>query len=286
MGQGRSIVEQRRALMSRRSRMPPGGQAGFDVFLLQHRLRAGGDDGRAVTKTPWEDLMSGRVFGPLGMASAGYGPPGTQGRSTMPGATGPRATWSRPSTTTTPRRLGRPGRSTARSETGPSSPRSTSGGASAGSSLVKPETLKALHTPGPGEEYVGGWLVGRVGPGPAVGPLTHNGSNNFWYCTIWARPGAGLRRPGRDQRGRQAGRGGLRAGDQWADPARHLGRAGATTLSASDRPWGTVRMGRSSTLERPLNGRRHGDWRRRPGSRANRSAPIFRYASIRATTSG
>jgi hypothetical protein len=47
--------------------------------------------------------------------------------------------------------------------------------------------LKALHTPKPGEEYVGGWLVSDQSWAGGLA-LSHNGSNTLWYCSIWMAP--------------------------------------------------------------------------------------------------
>jgi hypothetical protein len=60
--------------------------------------------------------------------------------------------------------------------------------------LVSASSFTHLHTPAPGEDYVGGWIAtnrpwakgdrasdrGRV--------LTHAGSNTLWYCVVWIAP--------------------------------------------------------------------------------------------------
>ena len=109
--------------------------------------------------SPWEDLMRRRVFGPLGMASAGFGPPGTRGK--VDHAWGHRASGN----------LVEAVHDDNSPAMGPAGTVHCSmrdwgkfasfhlRGSLGGVRLVKPETLKALHTPGPGEEYVGGWQV-------------------------------------------------------------------------------------------------------------------------------
>jgi CubicO group peptidase (beta-lactamase class C family) len=53
--------------------------------------------------------------------------------------------------------------------------------------LLKPGTFKTLHTPPPGFDYAGGWMTGdRSWADGRV--LTHNGSNRYFYATIWLAP--------------------------------------------------------------------------------------------------
>jgi len=53
--------------------------------------------------------------------------------------------------------------------------------------LLKPATFRTLHTPPPGFDYAGGWIIGdRSWADGRV--LTHNGSNTSWYATIWLAP--------------------------------------------------------------------------------------------------
>lgn len=148
-----------------------------------------------ITDTPWEDLMRLRLFEPLGIASAGYGAPGSpdtidqprghhaSGRVEEPGpgadnppAIGPAGTvhctledWARfiALHQTRGRREG---------------------------SLLRAQTIERLHTPadGPGEKYAMGWLIttrpwakGENGEGLA---LTHAGSNTLWYAVTWIAP--------------------------------------------------------------------------------------------------
>ena len=54
-------------------------------------------------------------------------------------------------------------------------------------SLLQRATFRALHTPPPGSDYAGGWLVGeRSWAGGRA--LTHSGSNTSWYATVWIAP--------------------------------------------------------------------------------------------------
>ena len=57
--------------------------------------------------------------------------------------------------------------------------------------LLSPDALARLHTPAPGEDYVGGWKVTKRGwsKGPV---LTHAGSNTMWFCVCWLAPEEGF----------------------------------------------------------------------------------------------
>lgn len=60
-------------------------------------------------------------------------------------------------------------------------------GASGKGGLLKPETIKLMHTPGAGEEYAMGWVVTeRSWGGGRV--LTHAGSNTMSFAVIWLAP--------------------------------------------------------------------------------------------------
>ena len=53
--------------------------------------------------------------------------------------------------------------------------------------LLKPETLKRLHTPPAGEEYACGWnAIERPWAGGTA--LMHNGTNTLWYAVMWLAP--------------------------------------------------------------------------------------------------
>src|SRR5205807_10389905 len=53
--------------------------------------------------------------------------------------------------------------------------------------LLKPETLRRLHAPSFGGEYVGGWIATeRPWGGGRV--LTHAGSNTLNYAVVWIAP--------------------------------------------------------------------------------------------------
>lgn len=148
-----------------------------------------------VCDKAWEDLMREKVFGPLGMESAGFGAPGkgkevdqpwghrgggSPSRGDNPPAIGPAGTvhcslpdWAKYVALHT---------GGERAERG------------AGEWLLKPETFVKLHTPydAPRSDYGFGWAVLKrpwgKGEGGTGRVLTHAGSNTMWYCVVWAAP--------------------------------------------------------------------------------------------------
>ena len=112
---------------------------------------------------PWEDLIRGRVFEPLGMSSAGFGPPGPpdrdRGRIDQPW--GHRDSGGRVD----------PVREDNAPCMGPAGTVHCSmadwgkfaslhlKAAEGKARILKPATFRALHTPPPGQEYAGGWYV-------------------------------------------------------------------------------------------------------------------------------
>ena len=138
---------------------------------------------------PWERVVTDRLFTPLGMTSAGFGPPGSAGKVDQPwghhlvdGRLTPTQTDNPPvmapagEVHCTMADWGRFVAQFCRPPADPAVP------------LVDPPTLTALTTPAAGGTYAGGWLVtARPWAGGRV--LTHAGSNTTWYCVAWVAPG-------------------------------------------------------------------------------------------------
>ncbi len=139
-----------------------------------------------ITREPWETLMTNKLFRPLGMKSAGFGPPGTPGRLDQP--------WGHVRENGNPRPL--------QQDNPPAiSPAGTvhcslddlagyliahlRGERHGG--LLKPDTFRRLHTPPAGQDYACGWLsVDRPWAGGKA--LTHAGSNTMWFLVMWLAP--------------------------------------------------------------------------------------------------
>ncbi|MEW6073757.1 MAG: serine hydrolase domain-containing protein [Planctomycetota bacterium] len=145
---------------------------------------------------PWEELMQQRIFGPLGMASAGFGAPGDAAKVDQPWGhrrEGNRLVPVPPGSfgSDNPSGLGPAGtvhcslRDWARFvalhlRAGAGEPR-----------LVSPATMELLHTPREEDGYTAGWLsCSRPwAGGPA---FTHAGSNTMWFAVVWMAPARGF----------------------------------------------------------------------------------------------
>jgi CubicO group peptidase (beta-lactamase class C family) len=137
----------------------------------------------------WEELMQAQVFGPLGLASAGFGAPGRAGAIDQPvgHAIVP------PDTALKPFPVG--GRITDNVVAlGPAGRvhmnlkdllRYLAGHRDA-TDYLKRDTWRTLHTPPFGGGYALGWEVRKDGA------LSHSGSNTLWYAHVLVDPSHGI----------------------------------------------------------------------------------------------
>lgn len=142
-----------------------------------------------VTGQAWEDLLRDKLFRPLGMTTAGFGPPGTRGKNDQPRGhqadgspvePGPGAD--------NPVAIGPAG--IVHCSIGDWSKFVAANFALAKTKLVQAETLAKLHAPAPGEPKLAmGWIVAEGQPWAGGPALTHAGSNTMWYAVAWLAPG-------------------------------------------------------------------------------------------------
>lgn len=142
----------------------------------------------ARTGQTWDGLMRSLLFKPLGLASAGFGPPGAPGKLVQPAGHGvafgaPFASY-RPGARNAdlPEFLGPAGRvhmSMADMLVYLVAHRDRTG-------LLKPATWETLHTPPFGGDDALGWMVGPKGE------LRHSGSNQLWYAEMIVDRQAGI----------------------------------------------------------------------------------------------
>lgn len=187
LGSNKTTSEQRRVLLSRVLAKPPESKPGSKYAYSNVGYALAGLMAEQVTGKSWETLMRARLFEPLGMNSAGFGPPGKTGQVDQPWghhevdakvepiqgdnapALGPAGTvhvsipdWAKFAALHSRAAQGKP-------------------------RLLEAQTFHVLHTPPNGDEYAGGWLV--LDRSWAGGPaLTHSGSNTMWYATVWLAP--------------------------------------------------------------------------------------------------
>lgn len=143
----------------------------------------------AVTDWSWEDLITERLFAPLGMKNSGFGSPGTGGKHLQPYGhfkggdlwipvePGPLAD--------NPPPLGPAGTIHSTLQDFALYLKMHKDGANGISDFLKPESFQKLHTPFPGSNYAMGWQTGEVG-GNKI--LAHNGSNTLWFAEVRVEP--------------------------------------------------------------------------------------------------
>jgi CubicO group peptidase (beta-lactamase class C family) len=171
-----------RAILSR----PPEAQPGSKMIYSNQGYAVAGAMLEKVSGKPWEDLMTQRLFQPLHMESAGFGPPGTPGAVDQPWGHAIENGAARPSQGDNPPAIAPAARAHCSL---PDLARYTifhmEGEREAG--LLKPETMRRLHTPPAGGHYACGWIA--VPRGWAGGmALNHGGSNKLWLVVMWLAP--------------------------------------------------------------------------------------------------
>ncbi len=196
-------TQQRLMLTDALLREPPRWKAGEKFEYANAGFTVAGAMAERLTGKAWEDLMRERLFAPLKITSAGFGAPGTVGATDQPrghravGAT--RGEWTPVDPgpgADNPPAIG-PGGTVHMSL--PDWAKYVSAhivGERGGSTLLKPATFEALHTPPSGWDYGFGWsALRRPWAAPRDQPdakdgrvITHNGSNTMWYCVVWAAP--------------------------------------------------------------------------------------------------
>ena len=178
----------RRLLLQGVTSKPPKATPGEKYIYSNAGFSIAGHMAEKVAGKSWEDLTREKIFRPLGMTTAGFGPPGTPTKNDQP--RGHKADGSPV-------------------EPGPAADNPVAIGPagiihcsiedwsrfvaahlpSAKTKLVKPETLEKLHTPAPGEpKYAMGWIIADGQPWAGGPALTHSGSNTMWMAVVWLAP--------------------------------------------------------------------------------------------------
>lgn len=144
---------------------------------------AAGCMAEAVTGETWETLIRARLFEPLGMTSAGFGPPGTPGQTDQPWGHIKEGNDWRPMQFDNPEALGPAGRvhctpadwaKFAALQLPSRAPRI----------LDRPQLDRLIVPTG---DYAAGWgVVQREWAGGTA--LTHMGSNTLWFAIVWVAP--------------------------------------------------------------------------------------------------
>ncbi len=166
---------------------PPEAQPGTKYVYSNQGYAVAGAMLERVTGTAWEQLITQMLFRPLGMDSAGFGPPGKAGGLDQPWGHVLERGRAKPVQSDNPPAIGPAGtvhcslldlaryaifhvrEGFGRKE------------------LLKPQTFARLHTPVTGQDYAMGWLCAARERG-ACTALTHAGSNTMWFVVMWLVP--------------------------------------------------------------------------------------------------
>lgn len=187
-----SLVQQRREFVEAVLRQPPEATPGTRMIYSNQGYAILGAMLERLAGTNYEALMTERLFKPLHMDTAGFGPPGTLDKVDQPWGHLRSAFATIPVQSDNPPAIASAGRvhcsldDLARFAMLHLQP-ATSG-------LLKAETLARLHAPpatagatGPPDNYACGWVVlQRDWAGGTA--LWHNGSNTMWYTVMWLAP--------------------------------------------------------------------------------------------------
>ncbi len=179
-------TEQRREFIQAVLKQPPEAAPGTKMIYSNQGYAIVGAMLEKLTGTSWETLITERLFKPLHMDTAGFGPPGTIGAVDEPWGHTRKLLVTVPLQSDNPPAISPAGRVHCSLD---DLARYTIFHMQRGQAdgLLKPETLVKLHTPPPGGDYACGWVV--VKRGWAGGnALMHNGSNTMWYVVMWLAP--------------------------------------------------------------------------------------------------
>jgi CubicO group peptidase (beta-lactamase class C family) len=179
-------MEQRRAFIDAILSQPPAAAPGTKMIYSNQGYAIVGAMMEKLTGTPWETLITEKLFKPLHMDSAGFGPPGTKDAVDQPWGHTRNLIFTLPVQEDNPPAIAPAARvhcsldDLARFVIFQMQTSPTNG-------LLKPETLVQLHTPPTGGDYACGWVVlKRDWAGGTA--LMHNGSNTMWYIVMWLAP--------------------------------------------------------------------------------------------------
>lgn len=184
------VKAQREAIARKYLTMPPASKAG-DFAYSNLGFIIVGAIAEARTGKTWEDLIREQIFAPLGIKSAGFGPPGTPGKFDQPRghkeeagklvALDPASADS-----DNPPALGPAGTINIALKDWLLFAQDQLDGVHGHGKLLKPETYRKLHTPVTGN-YALGWGA-KLGANGVPLLLTHTGSNGFWVADIRIMP--------------------------------------------------------------------------------------------------
>jgi CubicO group peptidase (beta-lactamase class C family) len=181
-----SVVDQRRDLLTAVLAEKPAADPGSKMIYSNQGYTLVGAMLEKIDKQPWEQVIERRLFKPLKMDTAGFGFPGSKGKVDEPWGHTRTGDKNKPSQSDNPPAIGPAGRVHCSLDDLAKYAALHLGSKSA-PQLLKPETLKRLHTPPAGGDYACGWIT-LERPWASGTALMHNGSNTMWYAVMWLAP--------------------------------------------------------------------------------------------------
>jgi len=185
-GRTDSSRDSRRWFVEQLLAAPPEAKPGTKFIYSNQGFTIAGAMLEQLTGKAWEDLMRTEIFEPLGMASAGFGPPGSADKLDQPRGHNPNAV-APGKGADNPAAIGPAG--TVHCSLGDWAKFISAHlrGENGEDLLLKAETFRKLHQPPEHQTYAMGWS--REARGWAGGDtLSHNGSNTMWFCVVWIAP--------------------------------------------------------------------------------------------------
>jgi CubicO group peptidase (beta-lactamase class C family) len=182
-----TATEQRLQFITAVLSQPPAAAPGSQFIYSNQGYAIAGAMLEKLTSKSWELLLTEKLFRPLGMNSAGFGVPGSNGKVEQPWGHTYLLWKASPVQSDNPPAIGPAGTvHCSLDDLARFVMLHLQGGQGAGR-LLKPGTFRKLHTPPTGGEYAFGWL--SLERGWAGGKaLMHNGSNTMWYLVMWLAP--------------------------------------------------------------------------------------------------
>jgi CubicO group peptidase (beta-lactamase class C family) len=180
-------VEQRMEFIAAVLAQPPEAPPGTKMIYSNQGYAIVGAMLERIAGQPWETLITEKLFKPLHMDSAGFGPPGMPGQLDQPWGHAQRLLGLVPLQEDNPPAISPAGRVHCTLDDLARYVIFHLQGGRDGGGLLKPETLRRLHTPPKGGDYACGWSCAER-PWAGGTALWHNGSNTMWYVVMWLSP--------------------------------------------------------------------------------------------------
>ena len=186
-----SFREQRQAYAQRILQEEPIAEPGTKFIYSNRNFALLGIVAERIAKEGWEELITRRLFKPLGMKSAGFQAMGTPDKIDAPWQHrmdgGKRVPIGPGKYSDNPEVIGPAGTVHCSITDWLKYAAAHARGEEGGSSLLTGEAYKYLHTPQFGGEYAFGWIVTQR-PWGRGNVLTHGGSNNMNFSVVWVAP--------------------------------------------------------------------------------------------------